>query len=95
MDKRRENRFQPSQLGTVTVMGLRPGPVIQVSILDVSGSGLRLRSRLPVPCGADIEIETNETIARGHVCRCEPDEDAYELGIQITETAPVPVRPAC
>ena len=87
MEQRQEHRFKPNQSATVRVVSLRPGPAIQASILDVSGSGMRLRSRLPVPCGASVEIEAHDTMARGSVCRCEPIEDAFELGIQVSETA--------
>jgi PilZ domain len=75
------------------VLGLRPGPVIQVAILDISGSGMHLGSKLPVPCGVDIEIEVNDTVCRGSVCRCEPEQGSYELGIQVSETRPVSSLP--
>jgi hypothetical protein len=58
---------------------------MQVSILDISGSGMRLYSRLPVPCGTLIEIELNKTLARGNVCRCEPKQNSYELGVQVSK----------
>jgi PilZ domain len=67
---------------------MMPGPIMQVGIIDISGSGMRLHSRLPVPCGTHIEIELSSTVARGSVCRCEPGQDSYELGVQISETAP-------
>ena len=51
---------------------------------------MRLRSKLPVPCGAPIEIEINKTVAYGSVCRCETEQDSYELGVQVSEVAPVP-----
>ena len=61
---------------------------MQVGVLDISGSGMRLHSKLPVPCGTPIEIELNHTVARGSVCRCNPVQDFYELGVQVSETAP-------
>jgi hypothetical protein len=88
VEKRRESRFQPDQIATVTVLGLRPGPSLQVSVLDMSGSGLRLLSGLPIPCGALVEIAGNDIVMSGTVCRCEPEQDSYELGVQITEIAP-------
>ena len=84
MEQRREPRFRPNQTVTVTVLGLRPGPVLQASVLDVSGSGMRLRSRLPVPYGAAVEIKLNATVAHGNVCRCEPQSDFYELGVEVS-----------
>jgi PilZ domain len=89
MEQRKEHRFKPNQTATLTVLGMRPGPVLQVCILDISGSGMRLRSKLPVPCGAVIQVEVNHSVAHGSVCRCEADQDSYQLGIQVAETAPV------
>jgi hypothetical protein len=56
------------------------------SVCDVSGSGMRLRTPLPVPCGTTIEIDGRGTLALGSVCRCEPDNGSYMLGIEISET---------
>ena len=68
---------------------MSPGPSLQASILDYSGSGMRLRSKLPVPCGAEIEIDANSTLVQGSVVRCEPDRSdskkkVYELGVQVS-----------
>jgi hypothetical protein len=89
MESRREHRFKPNQTVTVRVLGLRLWPVIQASILDVSGSGMRLRSGLPVPLGTLIEIESDHLVSKGSVCRCESEQDSYEIGIQVSETGPV------
>jgi PilZ domain len=60
--------------------------VMPASVRDISGSGMRLRTSLPVPCGTSVEIETQEILALGSVCRCQPDNGAYTLGVQISET---------
>jgi hypothetical protein len=85
VEQRRQSRFKPHQIAMVRVSALRPGPILQASVLDMSGSGLRLRIDLPVPCGAQIEIEWDHLLAHGKVCRCEADERSYELGVQIAE----------
>jgi hypothetical protein len=90
IDHRRESRFKPNGTATVKILGPIPGPTLEVAMLDVSGSGMRLRSQCPVPCGTPVEIRANDTIAHGSVCRCEPQADRYELGIQVSETAPAP-----
>ena len=93
--RRREYRFKPNQIVTVRVLGLRPGPVLRASMLDVSGSGMRLRSKLPLPCGALVEIESDHLLSRGSVCRCEaepsgqPGQDFYEIGILVSVTSPL------
>jgi hypothetical protein len=91
VEQRRESRFEPNQIATIKVLGLglTPGPVIEARILDVSGSGMRLESTLPSPCGALIEIETNRTVSRGTVCRCNEQNSSFEVGVQVSETDPV------
>jgi len=92
MEKRNELRFQPNQNQSVTIklLGLRAGPVIQACMIDVSRTGMRLRSNLPIPCGTLIQIELTDTVAYGSVSRCGPEKDAYVLGVQISKTAPAP-----
>jgi hypothetical protein len=59
---------------------------MQARVCDISGSGMRLRTPLPVPCGTPIEVEAREMLALGSVCRCESDSGSYVLGVQISET---------
>jgi hypothetical protein len=91
-DRRREHRFKPHQDAMLKVSGWRPGPVMQASVLDISGSGIRLRTPMPVPCGTPVEIHTNETLTRGAVCRCEPDKVSYTVGVQLSNTLNPPER---
>jgi len=84
MEQRREHRFKPNQTATVKVFGLEPGLVIKVHILDVSGNGMCLGSKLPVPCGTLVEIEVADTLAFGEICRCESGQDSYQLGVQVS-----------
>ena len=93
VEQRREHRFEPDQTVRARVLGMPPGPDMPVCILDISGSGMRLLSTLPVPCGVHIEIEVSNSVARGIVCRCDQDKDLYELGIQVLETAPEDISP--
>lgn len=54
---------------------------------------MRLRTPLPVPCGTAIEIDARETIALGSVCRCEPDNGSYMIGVEISEAGRPGKRP--
>src|SRR5580658_4323934 len=80
--QRRESRLEPNQIAKVKILGLTLGPVLEASILDISGSGMRIRSKFPIPCGAIIEILANQTVSRGTVCRCNEQGLSYEIGIQ-------------
>jgi hypothetical protein len=83
MHNRRENRFQANQDVTVRVLGLGSGPILQASVLDISASGMRLRTTLPVPSGTPVEIEVARTIAQGVIGRCESTQDSYEVVVQV------------
>jgi hypothetical protein len=89
VEQRRERRFKPNQAVVIKVLGLSPGPIIQACVLDISASGMRLRSKLPVPCGVPVSIEVNDAVASGSVFRCDPKQDSYELGVKVSEIAPV------
>jgi hypothetical protein len=91
VEQRRESRLEPNQIATVKILGLTPGPVLKASVLDISGSGMRIRSKFPIPCGALIEIEANQTVSRGTVCRCDEQGLSYEVGIEVSESAPAPL----
>jgi len=70
----------------LTVLGATGRYVIEAYLLDISGSGLQLRAPMPIPSGAAIKIEGGNTLMLGEVCRCEPADGAYEVGIQVSQT---------
>jgi hypothetical protein len=47
---------------------------------------MRLRVPVPVPCGTPVEVDAGEIISLGEVCRCKPLGDAYEVGVQLSQT---------
>ena len=85
-ERRREHRFKPNRDAMLKASGFRPGPTMRASVLDMSGSGMRLRTPMPVACGTPVEIHTNQALTRGAVCRCEPDKVSYTLGVQLSNT---------
>jgi len=70
----------------LTVLDVKSRRLIEACVLDMSGSGLQLRVPVPIPCGTPIEIEGGDTLMLGNVCRCEPVEGAYAVGVQISQT---------
>jgi hypothetical protein len=70
VDHRLENRFKANQKVAVRVLGSKPTLAMQACVLDISGNGMRLLSKVPAPCGLSVEIELDNTVARGQVCRC-------------------------
>lgn len=63
------------------------GRAIDADVVDISGSGMRLRTRVPVPCGAPVEINDHRLLLLGEVCRCVEDSDGtYTVGLRVFET---------
>lgn len=68
------------------VLGAKGNHLIEACVLDMSGSGLKLRVPAPVPCGTPVKIDGKNTLMLGEVCRCEPEEGAYTVGVQLSQT---------
>jgi hypothetical protein len=58
-------------------------------VLDLSASGLRIKTHLPVPCGTLVDIYTETTTARGTVCRCEGVGGSFVIGVAEAHTSPL------
>ena len=72
----------------LTLLDAKSRRFIEACVTDISGSGVQLRVPMPLPCGATIEIEGGDTLILGEVCRCEPVEGAYAVGVQVSQTLP-------
>jgi len=70
----------------LTMLDAKSRRLIEACVMDISGSGVQLRLPMPIPCGATIEIEGGDTLVLGEVCRCEPVEGAYAVGVQVSQT---------
>lgn len=66
VERRREPRFNISKTVRLRVLdrmaGPRLGRRIDAEVVEVSGSGIRLRTPAPVPCGAPIEIHDRKLL---------------------------------
>jgi hypothetical protein len=78
----------------VTALGLMGMPPMSGRVLDVSGSGLRLRLPNPVPCGSPVKVESQQMVMLGEVARCEDDLEGYAVGLMLFHTMPVPAKPS-
>jgi hypothetical protein len=87
VERRRETRLKVRQPVTLTVLGDR-GKITEACVLDVSSGGVQLRAPAPVPCGAPIKIDGDNTSMLGEVCRCVPAEGAYNVGVQLIDPSP-------
>lgn len=94
MECRKEPRLKANQPVKVTPTGMIGMPPMSGHVLDISGSGLRLVLPNPLPCGSPIKVETGHMVMLGEVCRCEPDQNAYLVGLIVLHTATVADQPS-
>jgi hypothetical protein len=85
-ETRREQRLPANTPVTVTVLGILGEPKAIGTVLDMSGSGLRLELSLPLPCGAPVKLETNDVLMLGEVVRCEPLGQSYSVGLSLSHS---------
>jgi hypothetical protein len=85
MEHRRESRLTANTPVMVTLQGMLGDPQMSGDVLDMAGSGLRVRTAMPVPSGARVKIETDQTMMIGEVVRCEPLGGGYALGLALSE----------
>ena len=92
MERRKESRLKVSKKVKLKVLDRMAGPSlgrpIAVEIVDISGSGMRLRMAVPVPCGAPVEIDDHERLTLlGEICRCVHEQDGtYTVGLRVFES---------
>jgi hypothetical protein len=72
----------------MTAIGLMAMPPIAGRVVDMSGSGLQLRTPNPVPCGSPVKVESPQLAMLGEVCRCQFDGDGYIVGLLLFQSAP-------
>ena len=82
-DRRREHRIQSQELIQIFLLGPPGGPSIPGTLLDISGSGLRVLSPRPLPCGVPVRLESPNRLLLGEVLRSDPEGDAYSIGIKV------------
>jgi hypothetical protein len=84
MEHRRDHRIPNEQAVSLTVLGDAEMHVAAI-IKNISGHGLGLVTSEPVPSGAPVKIEFEDSIYLGEAIYCKPMEDGFFLGIKITE----------
>lgn len=85
-DPRCEQRLSANTAVTITVLGILGEPKAAGTVIDMSGSGLRLQLSLPIPCGAPVKVETADMLLLGEVVRCEPLGSAYSIGLSLSHS---------
>jgi hypothetical protein len=87
-DQRRESRLPADTPVHLTVLKVLGEPSCSGHVIDMSGSGLRVSVPLPVPCGAQVKVESHETVIFGEVCDCAENDGLYSIGLMVSELRP-------
>jgi PilZ domain len=83
MDRRKQPRVEVHQEVTVTVLGDPDWPSFRAVAVDMSGSGMRLLSPLPVPYQAAVKIEVEALLLLGEVIHIEHGAQGHTLGVKL------------
>jgi hypothetical protein len=90
MERRNESRLKISKNARLRVLSPMAGPSqgqpVDVRVIEISGSGMRIEMSVPVPCGAAIEITGEHVLVLGEISRCVPDGRGYTVGVRVEET---------
>src|SRR5690348_10609843 len=82
MESRQEARFEVDQEVTVTLLG-DVETTVAGKIVNVSGTGLCVRSNEAISPGTPLKIELADTLVLGEVIYCRPQEEFYCSGISL------------
>ena len=82
-ERRREYRVPTKEPVLITLLGPPGGPPMQSTITDLSGSGLKVLSPRPLPCGALVRVEGPNRLMLGEVLRSLPEGDSFIIGIMV------------
>jgi hypothetical protein len=84
-ERRKEPRYPSEEPAVVTL--LTSGEVLQADTMDISKSGLRVRSMSPLDSGTRLRVRFGTVIAFGQVRWCrEVHGSTYDIGILVDHT---------
>jgi PilZ domain-containing protein len=89
VERRKEPRLKIKQDVTITVLGRIVAPTMQASVLDISGSGMRLRVPAKIACGAGIKIDSKNALVLAEVRRCVREGHSYLVAVTLLHSLSV------
>jgi PilZ domain len=85
VERRSEPRFEAQRSLALTVLA-EGGESLPALAVEISGSGMRLLVNRPVPVGAAVKVEPDDSMMLGEVCYCEPDSaGGYYVGVKLLQ----------
>jgi PilZ domain len=86
VDRRKESRLLTNTPVTVTMLNLPGEQSARGYVVDMSGSGLRLRLPAPIPGGTLVKVRANDVLMLGEVVHSAPLGAAYSIGVQLSHS---------
>jgi|HubBroStandDraft_6_1064221.scaffolds.fasta_scaffold654036_2 hypothetical protein len=83
MDRRKQPRVEINREVMVTILGNPDSPPFQAVAMDMSGTGMRILSPLPVPYQAAVKVEVDALLLLGEVIRIERGVLGHTLGLKL------------
>ena len=83
MERRKQPRVEIDQEVTVTVLGTPDSAPFQATTVDISGSGMRILSPLPVPYQAALKVQAGGLLLLGEVVRVQDCERGHMVGLRL------------
>jgi hypothetical protein len=82
MEKRAGSRVPVNESACATLLNGAPEP-FPVRIVNMSGTGMRILLERPLPQGALVKVDWEDTLLLGEVCYCEAVETGYAAGLEL------------
>jgi PilZ domain-containing protein len=83
MERRKEPRLKIKHDVTIVLLGQTVTPTMQAKLLDISGSGMRLRVPAEIPCGTGIKIYSKNGLVLAEVIRCVREGSSYAVAVTL------------
>src|SRR5262249_49932687 len=88
INQRREARLAADTPVELTILKILGEPAFSGHVIDMSGGGLCVSVPLPIPCGAQVRVESHEMVILGEVCRCDEHDGSCSVGLTVSELRP-------
>lgn len=85
LDRRREPRTPANYPVRITVLG-NPDRVVEGTLLEVSGRGVRVKLREKLPLSSPVRIDLDDNLLLGDVCYCRRVEQGYAAGVALAHS---------
>jgi PilZ domain-containing protein len=83
MERRKQPRVNIDQEVTVTILGTPDSSPFAAAAVEISGSGMRILSPVPVPYQAAVKVQAGDLLLLGEVIRVESGKQGHMLAVKL------------